>query len=140
MSNIIKNKQYNITKDMSYTEKELGVDLEIGPTGDLKMSNLKDFKLTAGAENAAQALRLKMEIERGSLLYHPTIGSNLQIGEKTKDAFLIKTTLLNSILQDPRFSSATVNVTIQGGIYIIDISVKIKNIDQEVPIQLALGS
>lgn len=140
MSNIIKNKQYNITKDMSYTEKELGVDLAIGPTGDLKMSNLKDFKLIAGAENAAQALRLKMEIERGSLLYHPTIGSNLQIGEKTKDAFLIKTTLLNSILQDPRFSSATVNVTIQGGIYIIDISVKIKNIDQEVPIQLALGS
>lgn len=140
MSNIIKNKQYNITKDMSYTESELGVDLEIGPNGDLKMSNLRDFKLIAGASNAAQALRLKLEIERGSLLHHPTIGSNLQIGEKTKDAFLIKTSLLNSILQDPRFSSATVNVTVEGGVYILDISVKIKNIDQEVPIQLALGS
>lgn len=140
MSNIIKNKQYNITKDMSYTEKELGVDLEIGPNGDLKMSNLKDFKLIAGASNAAQALRLKLEIERGSLLYHPNIGSSLQIGDKTKDAFLIKTSVLTSILTDPRFVSARVNVTVEGGVYILDISVKIKNIDQEVPIQLALRS
>lgn len=135
---VIKNKQYNITKGMTQTEKDMGVDLELNADGDLKMSNLKDLKLVAGVNNAAQALRLKLEIERGSLPYHPAIGTQLQIGEKTKDAFLIKTSILNSILLDVRFSAARVNVTIQGGIYILDIYVTLKNTDNEVPLQLAL--
>ena len=135
---VIKNRQYNITKGMTQTEKDMGVDLELNADGDLKMSNLKDLKLVAGVNNAAQALRLKLEIERGSLPYHPAIGTQLQIGEKTKDAFLIKTSILNSILLDVRFSAARVNITIQGGIYILDIFVTLKNTDGEVPLQLAL--
>ena len=135
---VTQNKQYNITKGMSQTEKDMGVDLELNADGDLKMSNLKDLKLVAGVNNAAQALSLKLNIEKGSLPYHPSIGTQLQIGEKTKDAFQIKTTVLNSILQDPRFASARVNVTVQGGIYILDIFVRLKNTDSEVPLQLAL--
>jgi hypothetical protein len=135
---VIKNRQYNITKGMSQTEKDMGVDLEINADGDLKMSNLKDLKLVAGVNNAAQALRLKLEVEKGSLPYHPAIGTQLQIGEKTKDAFTIKTSVLNSILLDPRFASARVTVTVSGGIYILDIAVVLKNTDNEVPLQLAL--
>ena len=135
---IIKNKDYNITKNLTQTEKEMGVDLKLSPDGDLEMSNLKDLKLVAGVDNAAQALRLKLEIERGSLPYHPNIGSSLQIGDKTKDAFLIKTSVLTSILTDPRFVSARVNVTVEGGVYILDIFVTLKNTDLEVPLQLAL--
>jgi hypothetical protein len=135
---VIKNKEYNITKGFSQTELDMGVDLKLGPNGDLEMSNLKDLKLVAGVDNAAQALRLKLEIEKGSLPYHPGIGSSLQIGEKTKDAFELKTSILNSVLADPRFISARVNVTIQGGVYIIDLFVTLKNTDLEVPLQLAL--
>lgn len=135
---VIQNKQYAITKGLSQTEKDMGVDLEINTDGDLKMSNLKDLKLVAGVNNAAQALRLKIEVEKGSLPYHPAIGTQLQVGQKTKDAFTIKTTLLSSILLDPRFKAARVNVTIQGGIYILDIFVTLKNTDNEIPLQLAM--
>lgn len=135
---VLQNKQYNITKGLSQTERDMGVDLAIDSSGDLQLSNLKDFKLVAGVNNAAQALRLKLEIERGSLPYHPTLGTNLQIGEKTKNAFEIKISVLNSILLDPRFSSARVNVTVQGGVYILDIFVSLKNTDGEIPLQLAL--
>lgn len=135
---IIRNKEYNITKGMSQTEKDMGVDLKLSPDGDLEMSNLKDLKLTAGVNNAAQALRLKLEVEKGSIPYHPNIGTNLQIGEKTKDAFQIKLSVLNSILLDSRFSRARVNVTVQGNVYILDLFVTLKNTDTEVPVQLAL--
>lgn len=135
---VIRNKQYNITKGMSQTEKDMGVDLKINADGDLEMSNLKDLKLIAGVNNAAQALRLKLEVESGSLPYHPSIGTQLQIGEKTKDAFAIKTSVLNSILLDPRFISARVNVTVQGNAYLLDIFVTLKNTDQETPLQLVL--
>jgi hypothetical protein len=135
---VLRNKQYNITKGLSQTEKDLGVDLKINADGDLEISNLKDLKLVAGASNAAQALRLKLEIEQGSLPLHPGIGTNLQTGEKTKDAFLIKTSVLSSILVDPRFQDARVNVSVLGGVYVLDIFVRIRNTDNEVPIQLAL--
>jgi hypothetical protein len=135
---VLRNRQYNITKGLSQTEKELGVDLKINGDGDLEMSNLKDLKLVAGAPNAGQALRLKLEIEQGSLPFHPNIGTTLQIGEKTKDAFAIKTSALNSILTDPRFESARVNVSVLGGTYVLDIFVRLRNTDLEVPVQLAL--
>jgi hypothetical protein len=135
---VLRNKQYNITKGLSQTEKDLGVDLKINLDGDLEMSNLKDLKLSAGASNAAQALRIKLEVEKGSIPLHPSIGTNLQIGEKTKDAFVIKTTILNSILLDPRFSSARVNVSVIGSTYVIDLFVQLRNTDLEIPVQLAL--
>lgn len=135
---VLRNKQYNITRGLSQTEKDLGVDLKINADGDAEMSNLKDLKLTAGAENAAQALRIKLEVEQGSIPFHPSIGTNLQIGEKTKDAFAIKTSALNSILSDSRFESARVNVSVSGGTYILDIFVRLRNTDLEVPVQLAL--
>jgi hypothetical protein len=135
---ILNNKQYKISKGLSQTEKDMGVDLKLSSDGDLEISNLKDLKLIAGSENAAQALRLKLEVESGSLLYHPEVGASLQIGEKTKDAFLIKASILTSILSDTRFSSARVNVTVQGNVYILDIYVVLTNTDLEVPVQLAL--
>jgi hypothetical protein len=135
---IIRNKEYSITKNLSHAEKELGVDLKLSPNGDIEISNLKDLKLVAGVENAAQALRLKLEIEKGSLPYHPNIGTSLQIGEKTKDAFAIKVSAISSILADPRFVNARVNVSVTGGVYILDLYVTLKGADFEVPLQLAL--
>ncbi len=135
---LIRNKSYPITAGMSETEKNLGVDLKLNADGDLALGNIKDFKLVAGAENAAQALRLKLEIERGSLLHHPQIGSSLQIGEKTKNAFTLKSSILSSILTDPRFQSARVNVSVVNGTYVIELFVRIVNTDAEIPLKLAL--
>jgi hypothetical protein len=138
MANLIRNKEYNITKDLSEAEKNLGVDLKLSQDGDLEISNLKDLKLVAGGQNAAQAVRLKLEIEPGGLIYHPEIGTNLRIGEKSASAFEIKMQILNSLSSDPRFEKVFVNVSIFGGTVIVDMRVTLSNTGIEVPLQFAV--
>jgi hypothetical protein len=138
MANLIRNKEYNITKDLSEVEKNLGVDLKISQDGDLEISNLKDLKLIAGGQNAAQAVRLKLEIEPGGLVYHPEIGTNLRIGEKTLSAFEIKMQILNSLSTDPRFDKVFVNVSVFGGTIVVDMRVTLSNTGIEVPLQFAV--
>jgi hypothetical protein len=138
MSNLIRNKEYNITKDLSEAEKNLGVDLKLSQDGDLEISNLKDLKLVAGGQNAAQAVRLKLEIEPGGLIYHPEIGTGLRIGEKSASAFEIKMQILNSLSSDPRFEKVFVNVSIFGGTVIVDMRVTLSNTGIEVPLQFAV--
>jgi hypothetical protein len=138
MANLIRNKEYNITKDLSEAEKNLGVDLKISQDGDLEISNLKDLKLVAGGHNAAQAVRLKLEIEPGGLIYHPEIGTNLRIGEKTLSAFEIKMQILKSLSTDPRFEKVFVNVSVLGGTIVVDMRVTLSNTGIEVPLQFAV--
>jgi len=135
---VFNNPQSNITKNLTALEKQLGVDLKINKDGDLEISNLKDFKLVAGGANAAQALRIKHEVEPGGLPYHPEIGVDLQIGAKTKDAFVIKTQLLGSILKDPRFDQADINVRVLGNVTVVDERVRIKGTNRAVPLQFAV--
>lgn len=138
MANLIRNKEYNITRGLSEAERSLGVDLKISEGGDLEMSNLKDFKLVAGGQNAAQAVRLKLEIEPGGLVYHPEIGTNLRIGEKSASAFEIKMQILNSLSTDERFENVTANVTVLGGTVVVDLRVTLKNTGLEIPLQFAV--
>jgi hypothetical protein len=138
MANLIRNKEYNITKDLSESEKTLGVDLKLSPEGDLEMSNLKDFKLVAGGQNAAQAVRLKLEIEPGGLVYHPEIGTDLRIGEKTSNAFEIKMQILSSLSSDERFENVAANVTVLGGTILVDLRVTLKSTGIEVPLQFSV--
>lgn len=135
---ILRGKETNITRNLSEVEKQLGVDLKLNQDGDLEISNLGDFKLIAGAENAAQALTLKLSIKPGGLVYHPSIGVDLQIGEKITNAVQIKTQLLKSLTQDERFQDPKVNVTILGNTVIIDMSVVIANTGKSVPLQFAV--
>jgi len=132
---ILRNKEYPLTRNLSETEKDLGVDLKLNKDGDLEVNNFEDFKLVTGAQNAAQALGLKLNIEPGGLVFHPTIGADLQIGEKTTDAFILKTQILRSLTQDPRFEDINVNVTISGSVVIIDLRVTLSNTGIPVPLQ-----
>lgn len=127
-----------LTKNLSEIEKNLGVDLKIGPTGDLELNNLNDFKLVAGVQNAAQAIFTKLSIEPGSLIYHPDLGTDLKIGEKIKDAFTIKTQILKSLSKDPRFDNINSFVTILGSAVVVDLRVSIANTGIEVPLQFAV--
>ena len=76
---ILRGKDSFITKNLTELERNLGVDLKLTSDGDLELSNLNDIKLIAGAENAAQAVFIKLNVEPGSLLYHPEIGTDLQV-------------------------------------------------------------
>ena len=135
---ILRNKDYPITKNMTESEKELGVDLKLNSDGDLILNNLGDFELIAGGANAGQAAILKINTEPGGLIYHPSIGTNLQIGEKVKDAFLLKTQLVKSLSQDPRFENINVKVEINGDVVFLTINIGIVNTGLQIPLKFVI--
>lgn len=135
---IIRGKEFPITKNLTESEKQLGVDLKINKDGDLELNNLGDFKLVAGGSNAAQAVVIKLNVEPGGLVYHPSIGTDLQIGEKTKDAFTIKTQIIKSLSQDPRFENVDVKIQISGDVVFVSVRLTIKNTGIQVPFQFVV--
>ena len=134
---IFRSPENETIKGLSELERSLGVDLKITKDGDLELNNLNDINLSVGVKNAAQAIFIKLNIEPGALLYHPDIGTDLQIGGKTKDAFTIKTQILKSLLKDERFSDVDANVTVLGDVVLNDLRVTLANSGIEVPFQFA---
>lgn len=135
---VIRGRETYISRRLSETEKSLGVDLKLTKDGDLSLSNNGDVELVAGAENAAQALYLKLNLQRGGLVYHPEIGTNLQIGEKLTNPLEIKLQIIQSISTDKRFRNPKVNVTIIGGTVIIDMSVTLRETGKRVPLKFSV--
>lgn len=136
---IIRGKEYPITSHLTEAEKQLGIDLKINKDGDLELNNLGDFRLLAGGSNAAQAARIKLEIEPGGLVYHPSIGTDLQIGEKTKNAFALKTQIIKSLSQDPRFENVEAKVQVDGDVVFVDVRIGLKNTGIQVPLQFVVS-
>jgi hypothetical protein len=135
---VLRTREVQITKNLSEVEKNFGVDLKLTRNGDLEVSNLKDLKLIAGGENAAQALRIKLGIEPGSLLYHSDLGTDLQIGSKTRDAFTLKLQITKTILKDARFENVDVKVQVIDSFIIADIKVTLKSTGIAVPLRVAV--
>ena len=71
-------------------------------------------------------------------LYHPSLGSGLSIGRKTLDAFEIKTQILRSLSKDVRFEDVNAKVQVDGGAVLVSLTVRIKNTDQQIPLQFAV--
>jgi len=136
---ILRGPEDNISKNLTEAEKELGVDLKRTQDNDLELSNLNDVKLVAGGANAAQAIKTRLLTEPRGLLFHPNIGTDLMIGEKTKDALAIKLQIIKSISQDPRFENVEVNVNIDGNVVFVDMRVSIVNTGIRIPLQFAVN-
>lgn len=137
---ILRGPENAVSKNLTEAEKELGVDLKLTNNNDLELNNLGDFKLIAGGSNAAQAVKTRLLTEPRGLLFHPSIGTDLLIGQKTKDAFAIKTQIIKSISQDPRFDRVNTNVQIEGGTVFVDLQVSIKNTGIRIPLKFAVAS
>lgn len=134
---ILRGPETPITRGLSELEKNLGVDLKINQDGDLELNNLNDIKLVAGVQNAAQAIFINLSLEPGSLLYHPEKGTDLQVGNKTKEALLIKTQILRSLLSDTRFDNVDATVKILGDVVLTELRVSLAHTGLEVPLQFA---
>jgi len=61
----------------------------------------------------------------------------LKIGSKVRDAFLIKTQLLSSVLTDRRFDNADARVNISGSTILVDLRVNIAGTGINVPLQFS---
>lgn len=132
---IFNNKLANINSRLPYAQQRLGVDLKLSPTGDLEVNNLNDISLIAGLENVAQALKTKIGVEPLGNRYHPAIGVNLPIGEKSVSAISLRTELIRTLRQDPRIDNIQVKVQVSGNVYLVDISCSIQGQDVSIPLQ-----
>ena len=139
---VVKSQRYNITTEMHQSEIDLGVDLRINDDGDLIFTNTKDLDLVAGVDNMIQAVGIKLLLEKGGLKRHPLIGTELQIGSKIRSGSIaeIRRQIIMSFGQDERIESIPFIELIQeGGTIQINMMVKLKDVDQPVPLPLTLN-
>lgn len=138
-SNVPINRQSYITQNLSELEKSLGIDLKLGKDFDLELNNRGDLNLIVGTDNAAQALLLKIAYEKGDLIDHPQIGVGLVIGDKAPSVMSVKTDLIRTWTQDPRFEKiSNLEIRRQGGSYRLRASLKLKNVDIPIPIDIKI--
>ena len=139
---VVRGTDYPITQGLSETEKDLGVDLLLTPENDLALTVTNDLKLTAGLSNMAQALVVRILIEKGSLKRHPGIGTKLQVGKKTSQNSVsdLKAEILTSLGSDPRITSIPfIQLSQESGTININMLVRIKHFEEPVPIPLAIN-
>jgi len=135
---ILQNKEYPITLSLTNEERQLGIDLALDNDFDLILTNTSDFDVIGGKENAVQALRILLALQKGSLKLYPNIGTDLKIGEKLTDdkAFELQFDLIKTVLSSPKFSDAKFKIDIKGGCIEIDGETKLKNFNIGIPINL----
>ena len=132
---ILNNKEQNITKDLPFSEKKMGVDLKITGINDLELNNVQDFSLIAGVNNVAQAAGIKLKTEVKGNRYHPLIGVDYPVGSKTSSAISLRFDIIRSLRQDDRFDVVDVFVGIDGNVYFININLRVLNNDINIPLQ-----
>lgn len=139
-SNATVNQQLPINQNLTQVQQNLGIDFKISPEFDLVFDNRGDLSVVVAAENAAQAIVLKMAYEPGDLIDHPEIGVGLDVGSKGGATLSsVKTSIINSITADPRFDSVTdLSLARMGdGIY-VTFTAKVHQVDLPIPISFKL--
>lgn len=123
--------------DLTHLEKSMGIDLKMTKNMDIELSNTGDFVLSRGLDNASQAITLKLLYAKKELFEHPDIGVGLKIGSKGQDPGAVRAAILDSLTSDPRFESLTeLTVIREGNTLKITFSVKLKNVDIPLPLEL----
>jgi hypothetical protein len=141
-SSVARNVQYNITKTMQQAERDLGVDIRLTDDGDLAIASNKDLDLVAGVENLVQAIAIKLFLEKLSLKRHPQVGTNLQLGTKLRANSLtaLRKEITDSLGSDNRVESIPfVELRQEGGTIYVNMLIKIKEIEQPIPLPLTLN-
>lgn len=88
-----------------------GVDIAMGPSGDLVVNSAGDLTAVGNVQVVAQALQLRLRTAVGDLALHPDYGTNLPVGGKMDPvavAAALNGELAQAIVDDPRLKSATV--------------------------------
>lgn len=133
------NRETFINESLTEVERNLGIDLKLNEFNDLDFTNKNDINLVTGAENAAQAILMKLAIEKGEILDHPGLGVGLQIGQKTPVITEVQSDIINTLTQDSRFEEVRdLSIRQNGGTFEVRLLVKIKNIDIPIPLNIQI--
>jgi len=139
-TNVIITKENKINKDLTETEKRLGIDFRLNDNFDFIFNNSGDVLLIRGGANAGQAIRIKFNLERGDLKYHPNIGLGLLIGEKNVNIDTLFDDITGTILQDPRFESIPAfDLRLkEGNTLVLNMNLLITESDTPIPVDINL--
>ena len=134
---IIDNKETKVNSELKEVDKQMGIDIKLTENYDFSFNNTGDVNLISGAENAGQAIIIKLTLEKGDLRYHPELGLGVEVGEKLKDPYELKEEIIRTMEQDPRFESiSNVNFRVEGNVVKIDMSIKLKSSTIPIPITI----
>lgn len=126
--------------DLTFAQLQLGIDLFLNKNYDLSFTNRDDLKLISSHENSAQAAKIKLGLEKGSLRYHPELGVVGTVGDKFTDetAIAIGESMRSSILSDPRFDDADFDITFNATTVSIKGFIKERAFSLSTPIDLTI--
>jgi hypothetical protein len=103
-------------KTKAEDERKAGVDLLLNNDNDLQLTAAGDLDISFGIQNAVQAIKLKLEVERGSLERHSNFGLPAVQGRKNSGVTDIQNEITLAIRQavevDPRFDRVE-NIDVQ---------------------------
>lgn len=113
------------------------VDFLLTENNDIAINSVGDFRLANGLTNLIQALKLKIQTQKGSLLRHLDYGIGLKHGISIADieTGAILNALNEMIQNDPRYEEITkISIRISGSTLGIDMAVTIPNSTGIVPV------
>lgn len=129
---------------LANSEKVFKVDIALDAqfAKDLSVSPNGDVGLVYGYNNAAQALRLAVEVEQGELDRHPSYGLATPVGTRNSDLTTpqIESSIQNTILNDPRFTNADVIISVDGDVVYVNVNAQGASGTGQVPVTFEIGS
>lgn len=129
-------------RELPNDTKNLGVDLAIGPDGDLVFDSTGDFTYVYGLANAAQALNLKVQTKAKDLVRDPAFGI-IEAAGRYKNSE-ISNTLLTLLVEsaiggDDRFDGVDgLGYTITDTSVFINATIRLKGSDGSIPLTFQL--
>lgn len=134
---VVREDKYN--KNLTETEKRLGIDIKLDDNFDFIINNNNDYEVITGGRNVGQAIRIKFNLTKGDLKYHKNLGIGLPIGEKITNADMLYDEIVNTILQDPRFEKINdFNLMVDGNTIVVKLNLSVVESSTPVPLTLNL--
>jgi phage baseplate assembly protein W len=116
-------------KDANYLDLLGGEDFVLNDFYDFVTDAYGDLGSVKGLGNIAQAIKHRLETERGDLPYHPEYGSRLYQLIGRREPFIHKMVgleIMETTLQDERVENVEINsVTVNQGIIYVDMNVQL---------------
>jgi hypothetical protein len=101
---------------LSNAEKVFKIDLATEDNGDLKVGGDGDILRSYGYDNAIQAVKLALSVEKGELERHPSYGIDIPIARKNNELSVddVDSLVRAQVVSDPRFTDVQSRVSIDG--------------------------
>lgn len=128
---------------LASAEKVFKVDMALDALNaqDLSVGANGDIQFAFGYTNAVQALRLALEVQRGELDEHVNYGLAVPVGSRNSDLDMdqVESAIQASIVNDPRFVNAEVQVGVDGSKFQIAVTAQGASGTGQIPVNFEIG-